>query len=404
MTNWMELEQKYYFHIINRMPLVIVRGQDSRVWDEDGKQYLDFVAGWAVLTLGHCSPIVVEALKEQAEKLILCSNQFYNIPQLELVQMLVENSCLDKAFLSNSGAEANEGAIKLARKYGKVHLNGAYEVITTLKSFHGRTLAMVAATGKPAYQESFKPLPAGFINVEYNNIEALKTATTDRTCAIMLEPVQGEGGVNVPDLDYLKQVRAWCDERGILLIFDEVQTGVGRLGTLWGYQQFGVEPDIMTVAKGLGSGVPIGAFLGKEKTAVFTPGDHGSTYGGNALMSAVGKAVLSHVLEKDIPGHVAKIGAYMTSKLEELNAKDPRIIEVRGRGLLQAIEFDREMSDAVVRNCLSKGLLLNAVKPTAIRFMPPLTIGEAEVDEAIAILSRALDETTVEAPEAQTGP
>ena len=392
MTNWMELEQKYYFHIINRMPIVIVRGQGNRVWDENGKQYLDFVAGWAVLTLGHCSPVVIEALKEQAGKLILCSNQFYNIPQIELAQLLAENSCLDRVFISNSGAEANEGAIKLARKYGKLHLNGAYEVITTLKSFHGRTLAMVAATGKPAYQEPYKPLPAGFINVEYNNIEAIQAATTDRTCAIMLEPVQGEGGVNVPDPDYLKQVRAWCDERGILLIFDEVQTGVGRLGTLWAYQQFGVEPDIMTVAKGLGSGVPIGAFLGKEKTAVFAPGDHGSTYGGNALMAAVGKAVLTYVIEQDIPGHVAKIGAYLTSKLEELKSRYPFVTEVRGRGLLQAIEFDSEICDGLVHNCLSKGLLLNAVKPTALRLMPALNIGEAEIDEAVDILSRALAE------------
>ena len=392
MTNWMELEQKYYFHIINRMPVVIVRGQGNRVWDENGKQYLDFVAGWAVLTLGHCSPVVIEALKEQAGKLILCSNQFYNIPQIELAQLLAENSCLDRVFISNSGAEANEGAIKLARKYGKLHLNGAYEVISALKSFHGRTLAMVAATGKPAYQEPYKPLPAGFINVEYNNIEAIQAATTDRTCAIMLEPVQGEGGVNVPDPDYLKQVRAWCDERGILLIFDEVQTGVGRLGTLWAYQQFGVEPDIMTVAKGLGSGVPIGAFLGKEKTAVFAPGDHGSTYGGNALMAAVGKAVLTYVIEQDIPGHVAKIGAYLTSKLEELKSRYPFVTEVRGRGLLQAIEFDSEICDGLVHNCLSKGLLLNAVKPTAIRLMPALNIGVEEIDEAVDILSRALAE------------
>ena len=271
---------------VTRVPVTLVRGKGARVWDDKGKKYLDFVGGWAVNSLGHCHPVLVKALTEQAKTLIQTSNQFYTIPQLQLAELLIKNSCLDRVFFCNSGAEANEGAVKLARRYGKLHLNGAYNIITTFESFHGRTLAMVAATGQNKFQEPYIPLPDGFVNVNYNDIEAIKKATTAQTCAVMLEPIQGEGGVNVPDDNYLKEVRAWCDEKGILLILDEIQTGIGRIGTLFGYEQFGVEPDIMTLAKGLGSGVPIGALLAKEKASVFSPGDHGSTFGGNPLVCA----------------------------------------------------------------------------------------------------------------------
>jgi len=279
MNRWQELEQKYYMYAAKRLPVTLVRGEGARVWDDENREYLDFVGGWAVNILGHCHPVISQALEEQGRTLIQVSNQFYTIPQVELAQLLVENSCLDKVFLCNSGAEANEGAVKLARKYGKLHLNGAYEVITTLNSFHGRTLAMVAATGQAKYQEPYTPLPQGFVNVEYDNIEAIISATNPNTCAVMLEPVQGEGGVHMPSRDYLKNVRAWCDEKGLLFILDEVQTGMGRLGTLFGYQQYDVEPDVITLAKGLGGGVPIGAILAKEKASVFQPGDHGSTLG-----------------------------------------------------------------------------------------------------------------------------
>ena len=249
---WISIEQKYYAQTVRRQPVVIVKGEGTRVWDADGKEYLDFVAGWAVDNLGHSHPAITQAIVEQAGTLIQTSNQFFTIPQLMLAELLIENSCLDRVFFGNSGAEANEGAMKLARRYGKINRDGAYEIITALNSFHGRTMATVAATGQPHYQEAFQPLQPGFVHVDYNDVEAIMNATTDRTAAVMLEPVQGEGGVNIPDEDYLVRVRKWCDENGLLLILDEVQTGMGRLGSLFGYQEYGIEPDVMTLAKGLG--------------------------------------------------------------------------------------------------------------------------------------------------------
>ena len=379
-----------------RMPLTAVRGEGARVWDEQGKEYLDFTSGWAVNSLGHCHPAVVGAVSEQVRTLIQTSNQLYTIPQLKLAELLVENSCLDRVFFCNSGVEAVEGAVKLARRYGKLHLGGAYRVITTIDSFHGRTLTMVAATGQLKHQEPYTPLPDGFINVGYNNVDAIKEATTTETCAIMLEPIQGEGGVNIPADDYLKGVRTWCDQKGILLILDEVQTGIGRIGTLFGYEQYGVEPDIIALGKGLGGGVPIGAFLAKERASVFAPGEHGSTFGGNPLACAAGYATLKFIIESDIPKRVRQTGAYLMSELEKLKSKFDYITEVRGRGLLVALQFDSDLSDKVVNTCLKHGLLLNAVRPNAIRFIPPLNITENDVDEAIAILERVLAEVSEE--------
>jgi predicted acetylornithine/succinylornithine family transaminase len=393
MTNWQELEGKYFMHTIERVPLTIVRGQGARVWDEAGREYLDFVGGWAVNSLGHCPPVVTKAISEQAQLLIQASNQFYTIPQIRLAELLVQNSCLDKVFFSSSGAEANEGAIKLARRYGQLYLGGAYEVITTLGSFHGRTLAMVAATGQEKFQKPYPPLPTGFVNVEYNNIDAMKSATTDKTCAVMLEPVQGEGGVNIPDDGYLRAIRAWCDQKGILLILDEIQTGVGRTGTLFAYEQYGVEPDIMTLAKGLASGVPIGAILAKERAAVFAPGEHGSTYGGNPLACAAGYATVKYIIDNDIPGKVKAVGQHLIAGLKKLKGKFPFITEVRGRGLLVAMEFSSDIAESLVMACLERGLLVNRVKPNALRFMPPLIIGNKEVDEALGILDKALAST-----------
>jgi acetylornithine aminotransferase/acetylornithine/N-succinyldiaminopimelate aminotransferase len=390
MSNWQELESKYMMHTVERTPITLVRGERARVWDEHDREYLDFVAGWAVNSLGHCHPAVVEAITEQVHTLIQTSNQFYTIPQLRLAELLVENSCLDKVFFCNSGAEATEGAVKLARRYGKLKLNGAYEVITTFNSFHGRTLAMTAATGQTKFQEPYIPLPIGFVNVEYNNIEALKTATTDQTCAIMLEPVQGEGGVNIPDDDYLNAIRAWCDEKGILLILDEIQTGIGRTGTLFAYEQYGIEPDIITLAKGMGSGVPIGAFMAKDSASVFKPGEHGSTFGGNPLACAAGYATLKFIIDHDIAGNVKRVGAYFTEELKGLKGKYQFITDVRGRGLLLAIEFDSEIGQELVTACLEQGLLVNRVKPSALRFMPPLIISNKEVDQAVAILDKVL--------------
>ena len=390
MTDWQKLESKYFMPTIKRMPVTLVKGKGVRVWDDKGREYLDFTGGWGVNSLGHCHPVMVKALTEQAKTLIQTSNQFYTIPQLQLAGLLMENSCFDKVFFCNSGAEANEGAVKLARRYGKLHLNGAYKVITALNSFHGRTLAMTAATGQHKFHEPYLPIPDGFINVEYNNIGAIKKATSAQTCAVMLEPVQGEGGVNVPDDNYLKAVRDWCDRKGILLILDEVQTGIGRTGTLFGYEQTNVEPDIITLAKGLGGGIPIGAFLAKEKAAVFALGEHGSTFGGNPLACAAGYATLKFIIENDIPDKVKKNGAYLLSQLNKLKSKYDFIVEARGRGLLAAIQFNSDLTQDIVKSCMERGLLLNPVKPNAIRFMPPLIVAKKEIDEAIGILDKAL--------------
>ncbi|MGD9115732.1 MAG: aspartate aminotransferase family protein [Dehalococcoidia bacterium] len=390
MTNWPAMEAKYIMNVTERLPLTIVRGQGARAWDEDGKEYLDFVGGWAVNSLGHCHPAVVKAITEQAQLLIHTSNQFYTVPQLRLAQLLVENSCLDKVFFGNSGAEANEAAIKLARRYGQLKLGGAYEIITTLGSFHGRTLATVAATGQEKFQKPFPPLPTGFVNVKYNSIGAIKSATTQRTCAVMIEPLQGEGGVNLPADGYLAEVRAWCDQKGILLILDEVQTGMGRTGSLFAYEQYGVEPDIMTLAKGLGSGVAIGAIMAKEKAAVFVPGEHGSTFGGNPLACAAGYATLKFVIGNDIPGRAGAVGDYLLKKLAELKRKHPLITGIRGKGLLVAVELDKDVAATLTVDCLKKGLLVNQLKANTIRFMPPLIIGNEEVDEALGIFEGVL--------------
>lgn len=394
MADWKELENRYLMNWVVRVPLCLVRGKGARVWDDQGREYLDFVGGWAVDSIGHANPVLVEAICGQARDLIQASNQFYTMPQLELAEMLVKNSCLDRVFFCNTGAEANEGAVKLARRYGQLHLNGAYEVISTFGSFHGRTLAMVAATGQAKFQKPFMPMPAGFVSVEFNSVSAIKAATTDKTCAVLLEPVQGEGGVNVPADSYLKEVRQWCSEKGILLILDEVQTGMGRLGTLFGYERFGVEPDVMTLAKGLGGGVPIGIVMAKERASVFKPGEHGSTFGGNSLACAAAVAVLKFMLENDLPARVRRTGAYFMEGLQKLKARHSCITEVRGMGLLLAIQFDREMAAQVLSACLERSLLVNAVKPNALRFMPPLIIGQSEVDEALSALDEALKAVT----------
>ena len=392
MTNWHKLEQKYLMHTIERLPVTLVRGQGAKVWDDNNKEYLDFVGGLAVNSLGHCHPVVSQALAEQAKTLIQTSNHFYTIPQIRLAELLVQNSCFDKVFFCNSGAEANEGAVKLARRFGKLYLNGAFEVITTFNSFHGRTLAMVAATGQKNLQEPYTPLVNGFVNVEYNRIEAIKQATNSQTCAVMLEPIQAEGGVNVPSKDYLQKVRDWCDQKKILLILDEVQTGMGRTGTLFAYQQYGVEPDIMTLAKGLASGVPIGVVMAKKKADVFKAGEHGSTFGGNPLACAAAYAAVKFIIENDVTGNVERVGQYLNKRLEELKTEFDFIVEVRGRGFLQAMQFNKDIADGVVMACLQKGLLVNRVKANALRFIPPLIIGEKEVDRAKEILQEVLAE------------
>jgi acetylornithine/N-succinyldiaminopimelate aminotransferase len=389
-SEWIDIEKKYYAQTVRRQPVVIVKGEGTEVWDADGKQYLDFVAGWAVNNLGHCHPAVTQAITEQAGTLLQTSNQFYSVPQLQLAEILIENSCLDRVFFGNSGAEANEGALKLARRYGKLNRDGAYEVITALNSFHGRTMGTVAATGQPHYQENFAPLLPGFVHVDFNDVEAIMNATTDMTAAVMLEPVQGEAGVVIPDDDYLKRVREWCDQKGLLLILDEVQTGMGRLGSLFGYMEYGVEPDVMTLAKGLGYGVPIGAFLSKEYCMALVPGDHGSTFGGNMLTAAAAFAGTKFLIDNDIPARTKEMEGYLLGRLNDLKARFPFITEVRGKGLLAAMDFESEISAQVLTNANEAGLLLNAPRPTTIRFMPPLTVTKEEIDEAMERLSTAL--------------
>ena len=393
-VDWKQVEEDYYMFCVRRQPMVIVRGKGSRVWDQNGKEYLDFVAGWAVNNVGHSNEHVAKEISKQANTLLQTSNQFYTVPQLKLAQVLIDNCCMDKIFFANSGAEANEGAIKLARKYGKKNLGGAYEVITAVNSFHGRTLTTWAATGKPHEGDPFQPLPAGFVHVAYNDVEAIKKATTNKTAAIMIEPVQGEGGVNIPDESYLKSVREWCDQKGILLIFDEVQTGMGRLGTLFGYQKFGVEPDVMTLAKGLGGGVPIGALLAKNFASVLEPGDHGSTFGGNALACAAALASTNYLIENNIVELVNQSSEYLLSKLSELQSVNDDIIEVRGMGLLFAVQFSSDISADVINACNELGLLLNGVRPDAIRLMPPLNISHPEIDEAIEKLKKGIEQVS----------
>ncbi|MFC1971112.1 aspartate aminotransferase family protein [Chloroflexota bacterium] len=392
MFNWTELERKYYMRTFEhiRLPITLVKGKGARVWDDNGREYLDFFAGLAVNGLGNCHPVVTKAIAEQAKTLIQASNQFYTVPQLQLAELLVQNSCLDRVFFCNSGTEATEGAVKLARRYGKLKLNGAYEVITALNSFHGRTLAMIAATGQPKLQEPYIPLPVGFINVEYNSVEAIKSATNDKTCAVMLEPVQGEGGVNIPNNNYLAEVREWCDRKGILLILDEIQTGIGRTGELFAYEHEGAEPDIMALAKGLGGGVPIGAFLAKERASVFVAGDHGSTFGGNPLACAAAYATLKFIIDNDIVGNVMKVGQYLLDGMRGLKDKYSFITDVRGRGLLLAMEFNSNIAQEILMSCLSKGLLVNQVKANTLRLIPPLIISYAEVDKALGILDKVL--------------
>lgn len=374
-----------------RLGVTLVRGEGAKVWDDAGREYLDFIAGWAVCNLGHSHPVLLKALQEQAQQLILASYDVYTIPQIELAALLTAESGLDKIFFCNSGAEANEGAVKLARKYGKLHLGGAYAVISAHRAFHGRTLAMVAATGKPEYQAPFTPLPEGFSHVPYDDLEALRGAITEKTCAVLLEPIQGEGGVRVPHQGYLKGVRRLCDERGLLLILDEVQTGCGRTGTLWAHQQFGIKPDIMTVGKGLGGGVPIAAFLVRDRAACFGPGDHGSTFGGNPLCCAVAAASFRHLVEQDLPGHAGRVGSYFMERLAALQDKYEIIREIRGRGLLIAVELTQPIALPVVHACRELGLLLNPLPPQTIRFMPPLIIDRPDVDRAVAILDAALE-------------
>jgi len=384
-----ELSDKYVMNTYNRYKIAIVKGKGAKVWDADGKEYLDFVAGIAVCSLGHSNEELINGIKEQLDKLMHISNLYYIEPQAHLAKLIVEHSCGDKVFFCNSGAEANEAAIKLARKYGKIHGGPEkYEIITALKSFHGRTLATLTATGQPKYQKNFEPLVPGFTYVPFNDVYALKEKVSEKTCAILLEPIQGEGGVNPATKDFLKTARELCDKYNALLIFDEVQTGIGRTGKFLAYEHYDVEPDIFTLAKALGGGFPIGAMVANKKCSnVFTPGDHASTFGGNPLACSAGIAVINYIFKNNILQNVERVGNYFKEKFVKLQEKYPFIKEVRGIGLMLGMELEIE-ARPVVEKALNEGLLINAVGEKILRFVPPLIITEKEVDEAIEILDR----------------
>ncbi|MBN2469052.1 MAG: acetylornithine transaminase [Deltaproteobacteria bacterium] len=379
--------ETYLFSTYNRYPIVLVKGDGTRVWDLDGKEYLDFVAGIAVCNLGHCHPAIVEAITTQAQNLLHVSNLYHNKPQIELARLLVESSFADKVFFCNSGAEANEGAIKLARKYmwdafGKER----YEIIAAEHSFHGRTLAALTATGQDKMKKGFSPLMPGFVHVPFNSIEAIEQAVTDKTGAILIEPIQGEGGVNCPSDRYLSDVRRFCDENHLLLIFDEVQVGMGRTGMLFAHEHYGVVPDIMTLAKALAGGLPIGAILAREGVArSFTPGTHASTFGGNPLVAAAGIAAVRAITEPTLLEHCRFMGSYFMEQLRNLQRKHRFIKEIRGKGLLIGMELDRPGAD-IVTVCLEKGILINCIQEKVLRFVPPLTIEKGDIARLIETL------------------
>ncbi|HZK18891.1 MAG TPA: acetylornithine transaminase [Clostridia bacterium] len=387
----MQLADKYIMKTYGQIPMAIVKGEGIRVWDADGKEYLDFVAGIAVNSLGHCHPSLVSAVKNQVEKLIHCSNLYYIGGQAKMAEILVGNSCLDKVFFCNSGAEANEAAIKLARKYGKKHGGPEkYEIITALNSFHGRTLATITATGQPKYQKGLEPLPEGFKYVPFDDFKALEEAVGPHTCAILLEPVQGEGGVHPASPEYLENVRELCTEKGLLLIYDEVQCGLGRTGKLFAYKHYNAEPDVMCLAKALAGGLPMGAMLARKEVAeAFQPGDHASTFGGNPLAAAAGVATLNVLLDQGLVENAAGMGEYFKEKLTSLKDKHDIIKEVRGLGLMLGMQLTVPGAP-IVEKCREMGLLINCIGADTLRFVPPLIVTEDDVDEAVDILDRAL--------------
>lgn len=388
---WMRLSEQVLAHTYNRFPILPVRGRGTRIWDIEGKEYIDFFSGLAVCNLGHCHPKVVRAIQTQAEKLLHISNLYYIQPQIELASLLCQYSFADKVFFCNSGAEANEAALKLARKYVKEKTGeDRYEVITMERSFHGRTFATLTATGQPKYHKGYAPLMPGFRYVPFNDLQAVREAIGPKTCAVLLEPIQGEGGVNVPSEGYLKGLRDLCDERGVLLILDEVQVGMGRTGKLFAYEHEGIEPDLLTLAKSLAGGVPIGALLMKEEVSKsFGPGDHASTFGGNFLATAAGVAALQALLEEGMLENCVRVGAYFMERLKGVKERFPVVKEIRGRGLILGMELEIDGA-MIVKEMMKRGFLINCTMERVLRFLPPLIVTEGEVDQLIEALEEVL--------------
>ena len=382
------LYSKYIMNTYKRVPFCLEKAKGAKVWGIDGKQYLDFFPGWAVSGIGHCHPRVVAAIKKQASRLLHVSNNYYSALQAKLAEAIIKNAFPGKVFFANSGAEANEAAVKLARMYG--HDKGRYEVITMTKSFHGRTLAMITATGQDKVKKGFEPLPAGFVHIPFNDIEAVKEAITDKTIAIMLEPIQCEGGINIAGDEYMKSLRRICDERDIVLIFDEVQTGMGRSGKMFACKNYGVVPDVMTLAKALGGGLPIGACVARKKFQdVLTPGTHASTFGGSPIVCAAGLAVIEAIKKDKLLDNTVKMGAYLVKKLEGLKTGHRSVKEVRAMGLIIGVELSIKGED-VYKECMKEGLLINCTQDTVLRIMPPMTVTKAEIDKAVAIMDKVL--------------
>lgn len=384
-------DKEDYIPVFARYNIVLDHGEGPYLYDTNGKKYIDYLAGIAVNVVGHNYKPLVDAISQQAAKMIHCSNLYYTEVQIEAAEKLKKLSGMDKVFFGNSGAEANEGAIKLARKYATDIDPKKIQIISALHSFHGRTLATLTATGQDHYHHGFGPLPAGFDYVPYNDIKALEAKMSDKTCAVMLEAIQGEGGVHVPDEDYLPKVRELCDKYNAVLIFDEVQCGMGRTGTFFGCQQFGVKPDIVTLAKGLAGGVPIGAFMATDKVAnAFKPGDHGSTFGGNPLACAAACVVLDALIKDNLMENAKEVGAYLKSKFDTYKEKYPTLIkEVRGRGLILGMELTRPGRE-IANECLDYGAIINCTAGNVLRFVPPLNITKAHVDELITVLDKVL--------------
>lgn len=387
-----EETEKYYLPVFGRYPLVLDHGKGCYLYDKEGNAYIDFLAGIAVNALGHAHPVLVKAIADQAAKIMHCSNLYYTEIQAKAVKVIAEVSGFDRVFLANSGAEANEGALKLARKYGKQKAEGKYRIITAVHSFHGRTMMTLTATGQEKYQQGYEPLPQGYEYVEYGNIEQLKAVMADDVCAVLLEPIQGEGGVHVPSDEYLQQVRALCDKHDALLIFDEIQTGVGRTGKWFAYMHSGVKPDVLTFAKGIGGGFPMGGFAVPERLAhVFKPGDHGSTFGGNPLACAAAYAGLTAIRSENLVDKAAVQGEYLKAELLKLQAKYPeKVKEVRGKGLILGMELSKE-GKAVVESCLEDKVIVNCTAGNVIRLVPPLIVSRKEIDIVVQALDKALE-------------
>jgi acetylornithine/N-succinyldiaminopimelate aminotransferase len=375
--------------IVPRPDVVFVAGEGSWITDESGHRYLDFVQGWAVNALGHAHPAIVEALRRQAAQLINPSPAFCNRPMIDLADRLIANSAFDQVFFANNGAEANEGAVKLARKWGALHRDGAYKIVTFENGFHGRTLTMMAASGKPGWETLFEPKTPGFVKVPYNDLDAVAAAIDDRTVAVMLEPIQGEAGVIPATTAFVQGLRKLTRENKLLLIFDEVQTGMGRTGSLFAYQQLGVEPDIMTLGKGVGGGVPLAALLTTKAVSCFEPGQQGGTYNGNPLVCAVGLAVLDTLLRPGFLDEVRARGRYLSQGLSAV-AERQGLGKVRGRGLLLALDTLQRSATAIARDAFEQRLLINAPRPDTLRFMPALTVSEVEIDRMLEILEDVL--------------